>query len=251
MISITDIITKSWDFYRKNFKIILPIMGLFFLISMLDTIIRSFVYQPEGNVGIYVVGTLISIPFYLTMLYLTIATIEFLARALKNERPALAEIYKIALKKLPMALLVSLVVGAIIIGGTILLIIPGIIFAIWFNFAIYTYILEGRTKLEALKESKILVRGRWWPVSWRVLAINVFWGLLTSAIVFGGGAILRLPFGDLSKLSAGGSAGLGLLLSGLTNALFSLSTPLIILGTLLLFFNLRETRSLTITPTKE
>ena len=226
-------------------------MGLFFLVSMLDTIIRSFIYQPEGNVGIYVIGTLISIPFYLAMLYLTIVTIEFLARCLKNERPALAAIYKIVLKKLPMALLVSIIVGAIIIGGTILLIVPGIIFAVWFNFAIYTYILEGRAKLEALKESKILVSGRWWPVFWRVLVINLFWGLITSAIVFGGGAILRLPFGDLSKLSAGGSAGLGLLLSGLTNALLSLSTPLIILGTLLLFMDLRESRSLTVAKPKE
>lgn len=246
MIKISDLITKAWDFYRKNFKLLLPIIIILFLVSTLESVIRSFVYQPDDYVGIYVIGMIISIPFYLAMLWLTVVMIEFLARMLKGEKAALESIYKIALKKLPMAILISLLVGLAVVGGTLLLIIPGIIFAIWFNFSIYTYVLEGKTGTEAMKESKILVKGRWWPVFWRLALLNIFWGLVTSAIIFGISSIVRFPFGDLTKLSANAYEGLRLLISLITDATFSLSTPLIILGSLLLFMDLRESRSLTV-----
>lgn len=228
----------------------MPIIIILFLVSTLESTIRSFLYTPSDYVGIYIIGMVISVPFYLAMLWLTVVMIEFLARSLKGEKAALQDIYKTALKKLPMAILISVLVGLAVIGGTLLLVIPGIVFAIWFNFSIYTYTLEGKTGVEALKESKILVKGRWWSVIWRLFIVNLFWGIITSALIFGLSAIIRFPFGDLTKLSAGAYTGLRLLISLITDALFSLSTPLIILGTLMLFMDLRESRSLTVVEPK-
>jgi hypothetical protein len=58
-------------------------------------------------------------------------------------------------------------------GGFLLLIIPGIIFAVWFAFSYFTLVLEGKRGTDAMKTSKGYVRGRWWPVAGRIFAVIV------------------------------------------------------------------------------
>ncbi|MEK7211133.1 MAG: hypothetical protein AAB731_00700 [Patescibacteria group bacterium] len=240
MISLSDLIVKPWELYRKKFKALLPLIGLIFAVAALESILRSFF---SADAALSITNFLISLPFFLAALWTTVLAIEFLARTVRGEKLNLKELCAVSLKKLPMAILISVVVGAAVIGGTILLIIPGIIFAVWFNFALYAYILEGKKYLEALKESKILVTGRWFPVFWRLAAINLFWGLVSLAAILGLSWLLRLPFG---QLAAGGAPyeTLRILLPLLSGAIFSLTTPLVIIGSLMLFMDLRESRSL-------
>jgi len=251
MISISDLITKSWDFYRKNFKLLLPVLGIMFAISAAETIARSFWSATGSFLRVSTINFFIALPFYVAMLWITVALVELLARGVKGEKIDLENLYSIALQKLPMALLVSIIVGAAVIGGTILLVIPGIIFAVWFHFTIYNYLLEGKTKLEALKESKILVKGRWWPVFLRIVLVNLFWGLISAAIISLASTLIRLPFGDITKIAGGKLLTFQMTLAFVSDIFFTLTTPLILLGTLLLFFNLRETRSLTVAAPKE
>ncbi|MFH1790224.1 MAG: hypothetical protein ABH832_04135 [bacterium] len=58
----------------------------------------------------------------------------------------------------------------IIIGGTILFIIPGIIFSIWYAFVSYEVVLENKKGMEALAKSKELVKGRWFGIVYRLFA---------------------------------------------------------------------------------
>lgn len=71
-------------------------------------------------------------------------------------------------------LLTSLIVGF----GILLLIIPGIIFGVWFAFAMYVLILENRGVTEALGRSKELVRGHFWTV----LGYNLLFGIIMMII---------------------------------------------------------------------
>ena len=57
-----------------------------------------------------------------------------------------------------------------ILSGVILLVIPGIIFSIWFAFSTHAVILDNKKGTQALSYSKQLVRGRWGAVLWRLLA---------------------------------------------------------------------------------
>ena len=56
--------------------------------------------------------------------------------------------------------------------GLILLIIPGIIFMVWYYFSSYVNVLEVNKNngLEALTSSKELVKGRWFKTLWRLIA---------------------------------------------------------------------------------
>jgi hypothetical protein len=242
MISISDLITKSWEFYRKNFKVIIPIIVLVFLGTSAEMLLRYFLKLP-GYFSL--LGILISIPFYAITIWLTVLTIEITARTLVDEKTNLKNLALIALKKLPMSILLGIIVGVIIIFGLILLIIPGIIFAIWFHFTLYTFILEGKKCLEALKESKILVQGRWWLVFWRLVVVNLFWGVVTTALVYGVTALITLPWGKVESGTMLFSI-INVVLSLVSNLITALAGPLLIASSLLLYFNLRESRSLVV-----
>ncbi len=79
-----------------------------------------------------------------------------------------------------------LLLGLVITGGSLLLIVPGVIFTVWFFFCQYILADEGVGGLQALERSRQLVRGHWWAVCARFLLLF----LVTMAI-----AILtaRLP----------------------------------------------------------
>lgn len=68
---------------------------------------------------------------------------------------------------------ISLIVGLIVLAGTVLLILPGIYLAICYAFAAWVYVLEGKKGMDALRESKSLVSGRWWAVFGRFVLFGI------------------------------------------------------------------------------
>jgi len=73
----------------------------------------------------------------------------------------------------------------LIILWTLLLIIPGIIFSVLYSLAVYTFIFENKKGMDALKRSKELVKGYFWPVFGRTLLV----GLVTSLFMM----LLSIP----------------------------------------------------------
>lgn len=65
-------------------------------------------------------------------------------------------------------------VELVTIGGIIMFVIPGILMGIWFAFAIFVLVVEGRRGLGALLQSKEYTRGYWWAVFGRLLLVNLF-----------------------------------------------------------------------------
>lgn len=67
-------------------------------------------------------------------------------------------------------------------GGLILLIIPGIIFAIWFSLSYFVLLLEDIRGVEAMKRSKAYVKGKWWAVFGRLMFLIVV-GFIVSVVL--------------------------------------------------------------------
>lgn len=77
------------------------------------------------------------------------------------------------------------ILNAIVVGiGFILFVIPGIILAIWLCFSTYILIWENVKGIEALKRSKNLVSGYWWPVFWRFLGAGIIMAVLNMILNF-------------------------------------------------------------------
>lgn len=103
--------------------------------------------------------------------------------------------------------LVDLLFALIVIMGILLLVVPGIVFMVWFGLAGPIVEIEKRGPLAALRRSRDLVRGSFW----RVLAIVAPIGLATNALVDAVGALGSLALGDSLAGDWAGSALGGLL----------------------------------------
>ena len=80
---------------------------------------------------------------------------------------------------------ITILMTLIILGGGMLLIVPGIIFMIWFGFAMFVLIDEGIKGMDALLKSREYVRGQWWGIFGRLM---VMW--LLAIVVAGIQAII-------------------------------------------------------------
>jgi hypothetical protein len=117
----------------------------------------------------------------------------------------------------------SVFVLLFIISGSVLLLIPGIMFAVWFAFAPLISVAERTSPFAALLISRELVKNHFWDVLWR----EVF--LLVPASIF---ALLFMLL--LSPLALLDTFGLG---TGLIVALFvTFAAFLFVFGILLFFF---------------
>jgi len=122
---------------------------------------------------------------------------------------------------------VSIVVSVIIGLWTLLLIIPGIIFAVYFMLVNYTFFFEDFKGYMALKRSKELVKGYWWDVCGRTLFIG-----LIAVIV---NIILSAPLAALEAGSPG-----YIIYNSFMNLIWALIAPIIIIYTYYIFRDLKN-----------
>jgi hypothetical protein len=82
----------------------------------------------------------------------------------------------------------SALVGTVILSvlaifaGTVALIVPGVVMAIWFQFVGQVVILENSTYLDALRRCRELVRGAWWRTFGYLVAIGLI-GAVASVVL--------------------------------------------------------------------
>ncbi len=73
---------------------------------------------------------------------------------------------------------VVILTNIFIYGGTLFLIVPGIIFLAWFSFAVFVVIFEGKKGFSALWRSKEIAKGKFWKIYGRILLIGIGFGIL-------------------------------------------------------------------------
>ena len=121
-----------------------------------------------------------------------------MAAEVVGEDPSLEQSYRFGFHRLGSVLLVSVLVGLAIIGGLILLIIPGIYIAVRLCVSIEALVVEGRRGTEAMGRSWGLVGGHWW---------HAFFTLLVAALLTGiVNAVITAPFGATNWFAQGVAA---------------------------------------------
>jgi len=126
---------------------------------------------------------------------------------------------------------------------TILIALGGAVkFSLHYNFVPYATVLDGKRGMESLRTSTTLVKGRWWPVFWRIFLPKALYTLL-FVVIFA--AILWVT-GIVGIALSQGSFFLAKLFA-LTNFFISTLINAFLIPTLLLndyyvYENLRETK---------
>ncbi|WKZ25430.1 MAG: hypothetical protein QY322_03525 [bacterium] len=162
-------------FKKENMAFFIKVMSIPVIFSTLATFLYEYYYPTEnyqefdmsGGLTIFLVLTVVSalLSFWMqASAYFSILEIN------KNE----FEVVKKSLRMLPTFVGVSLVLGLIILSGLLLLIIPAIIFGLWYSFTLFLVFDKSMSLREALKASKLMVKGRMMKVFGRFIVFGLF-----------------------------------------------------------------------------
>ncbi|NTU99437.1 hypothetical protein HGA64_05560, partial [Candidatus Falkowbacteria bacterium] len=222
VMSFESLYTASIDIYKKLFlKIVFyPIFAV--LISLLPLMLilaiwglTKFASLPLGasqavNILLGLLG-LVALLLVFFVMFLT-AQIPYLLVA-KNPDAKFKELLLDAKKNLVPFTVVVVLQCLVVLGGFILLIIPGFYLLVRFSFAAFAYMFEGYEGASALKRSSELVKGNWWGVALRLLSVYAF--------IF----IVTLLIGTLANVAGPKGSSARELISGLSSIINLLLSP--------------------------
>ncbi len=174
---------KSAEMYKANFwkmigMVTLPFLGILVLVAILMlygflssslTLMHSIEILPIINIIFGFLGILILIG----IIYLGIITkagIYILTKE-ADKNLSLKQAFGEAKKFAVGVFLINMLSGIFVILWSLLFIIPGIIAALCYSLATWSYLCEGFTGTKTLKRSKELIKGYWWAVFGRFFAV--------------------------------------------------------------------------------
>lgn len=162
----------------------LTFLGISFISSLIAAIYPTFnmlwaATHPAGSIVSSADTLILIIGLVLAVLVIVIGgTLSTLALiyAIKDsaEDIGIIESYRRGIRKIFSFWWIGLLTTSIVLGGSLLLIIPGIIFAVWFGLAMFVLVAEDVKGLNALLKSKAYVNGYWWPVAGRSAVMMLF-----------------------------------------------------------------------------
>jgi len=192
-------INEAFELYMRRYKILLSISFVSLLPSVLVSVfyeesVFSSVMKTFGSYAAILIGAVMSVLFIIISSWTQIALIYSVKETEKKIDPSLS--FSFAWRKLGSYWWIAFLSGFLFLGGFILFLIPGFLFAIWFSFVYYVLIIENEKGMNALLKSREYVRGKEWAVLWRFI-ILYFFNLLFAipiGMLFGG---IPQPWGPL------------------------------------------------------
>ena len=175
-----EIFGKTWKDYKDNFRSIFMFMviflGILWLISFSNLLFWVFsnetVRELSLNPQLINAGSKFPLQYLITTWVLGIigVLLYFFINAgltgisIKKSKFHFNEIVKVGSSSYFKYIALVVVEFIFLVGLFLLLIIPGIIFLIYWTFGIYVLYDEKKGILESLKRSREIVRGNWWKV---------------------------------------------------------------------------------------
>ncbi len=193
---IGSLLRDSWQMYRENFSQLIRtyLYALIGFIPLLATILLFFAYSQAFPIFsffwqvilavILVYAALFSFGF---LIYMSVNAYMGMFVAIKEDfqlQPK--ENVERAKKYFWSYIVISMLTLMLILFWFFLLVIPALVFTVFYSFAVYALVFEGKREMEAIDRSKELVRGRFWPVAGRLLFL-----ILIVAVISGIFASLR------------------------------------------------------------
>ncbi len=153
---------ESFLHYKKHYRAFLQISALFILLNFLSSAVM--VSINAVSLAILALGIVGEQWVYLLLIHL-----------IKDNKSSMSfsEILEIGRKKILPFLFISFLVGVVILFGFILFILPGVIFAAWFAFAHYIFIVEHEQGIQALIKSRLYVNSKSFEVLWRLFFVFI------------------------------------------------------------------------------
>lgn len=187
-----DLIKESWKVYTKNLLKFIEVLlyGLVGVLPLFGVMILVLVYTKFiGDRVSLAVNILLGITVFAAFVASIYIALVYSIRSkvasillLKNNFTSAKENFKEAKPYFVKFLGVSVLLVVLVIAWGFALVVPALIFAVYYGFAQYVLVAEGKRPFSAIERSYDLVRGYWWPVFGR-LALVGFFGLIIYLII--------------------------------------------------------------------
>jgi hypothetical protein len=202
-----DLIKKAINIFSKKenaiflAEIYLPILPLS-IISRVQGYIPTSLIDSNAMWFNLVFGVL-QILYLLIGVFVMIAGIVALGKVVGGGELSVKKTFGSSWKYYWIFLLLSIVLVLIYFFGFILLIIPGLLFVVWFAFSRFMMIEKDLGVKQALAKSKELAKGIYWKILGRLIIFGVFTvivQMILSVIPYGLGSIISSLLGAFYML---------------------------------------------------
>jgi len=227
------LLKNSWRAYVRDWRAWLiltaPLMGLAVIAAGITQLLPQ---DPAAQVALLhsskwigfaaIAGILIAFAIIILVarVFMTALTISSY-RSLNGQKPNVKESIKVGFRTFWPILWAAILRGLIVLGGLILLIVPGVIWAMRYSLAVSSAAIEGKRGMAALHRSKDLTSGKLFAtfVNYGVIGAIVGYGtwililaVMIIFIVLGTMVMIVVP-GDAMNTAMGGIALIALMIT--------------------------------------
>ena len=201
-----ELLEETWQSFKSRFKVFFSLAFLLYYIPTIALSIFSVLYLLPRFLS-EVASTLeslknillmfiINIPVALLQLLFIVSVIYALIRIPQN-KTSFKKAIKGGASFYWKMLLLNLLLGIALMFLSLLLIVPGIIFAVYWSFSIYVIVNDNCSVTESLRRSKNLVESRWWKVFGYSLLMGLIIGLISFFVQLATSSLLSSLWNNL------------------------------------------------------
>ncbi|HNX11287.1 MAG TPA: hypothetical protein PKI61_04050 [bacterium] len=175
----------SFNWYKANFKAMFKMILAMVVPIIIFTVVITLLMGGSflaGKTWLMIVGGVVSAILLLLTIYFAFRGQVGMYLVVKDPKADFKTNYKATRKIFWSGLGLSLLTGLLVLAWSLLLIVPGIIFWVFYSMSFFVFIFEGVRGYQAIKASKGLVKGYWWPVFGRYIYFGLFM-IIVSIIV--------------------------------------------------------------------
>ncbi|MEZ4734405.1 MAG: hypothetical protein R3E79_45520 [Caldilineaceae bacterium] len=181
-----DLFMEGWRLYNANLTNILGVVLCVYIpinlvLALLPADVRLLEDSPQG-VQLY--NNLVQLLEFFIGIIATMGIAAIVEKAVHGETLSWDAALRHGLARWPSAIGTGLLTGLILLGLTLLLIIPGLIWSIYYAFWIYVVALRDMGGRTALRYSKSLVQGQWWRVFGAFFVIGLVGLVVVLTVTF-------------------------------------------------------------------
>ena len=183
-LSLKTLFKQAFTTYKLNWKFLTLVTLIAWAVRFIPSYIQDLLDVPWLYYSLTFLNWLIGLVVTLGLTKTILLLVDKQDKNLKN-------LYLFTLPLFVPFLLGSLLYSAIVLGGILLLIVPGIIFALMFQFYSYLIVDQNLKPKEALKQSKTLTKGHKLQLFWLMLLLGLL--NLAGALLFLVGLLFTIP----------------------------------------------------------
>ncbi len=197
-----EILDRSFRLYRSHFIRFIAIVAIVYVpIALLSTVLQHVVLTAsrggEDMVGLRVVGSLVlAFGTILAMSLCNAALLKSISESYLGGDVSVGQAYRFVLPKLGTLIWAAILVYVVVVLGLFLLVVPGIIFSLWYALTTQAIVLENLKARRGMKRSKALVSGNLGKVFLVYLVVLLITVILGSLLSYGSQYLAGVVAGD-------------------------------------------------------